>query len=246
LFLCDLCAYKENMAAKRKIFYYLKKTILLLLMFLLTFSGYVAIITRNNTDMTIRQRVLKAIYPAVTWIGKVIGKRDKIFSNDSSITSPVSVYDLKIILNNGDSVPLSSFKGKKLMLVNTASNCGYTEQFSELEKLYRENTDRLVIIGFPSNDFKEQEKGTDEEIARFCKLNYGVSFPLAKKTSVLEGPDQNPVYDWLTKKENNGWTNKKPSWNFSKYLVNENGVLVNYFDPSISPLSKEIQEALKK
>ena len=93
---------------------------------------------------------------------------------------------------------------------------------------------------------KEQEKGTDEDIEKFCRLNYGVTFPLAKKSSVIPGPEQNPVFQWLTDKNKNGWTSKKPSWNFSKYLVNEEGVLVNYFDPSISPTGKEVMDAIKK
>jgi glutathione peroxidase len=109
-----------------------------------------------------------------------------------------------------------------------------------------ENENKLIVIGFPANDFKEQEKGNDEEIAQFCKLNYGVTFPLVKKSSVLSGAEQHPVFQWLSDKNKNGWTNKKPSWNFSKYLVNEEGTLINYFDPSISPVSKEVIEAIKK
>jgi len=196
--------------------------------------------------MTIRQKVLKTIYPAVTWFGKITGRNAKVFTNETPATPAQSIYDLSVSLNNGDSISLSKYKGKKLMLVNTASDCGYTDQFSELEKLYKENYDKLVIIGFPANDFKQQEKGSDEEIAQFCKINYGVTFPLAKKSSVIEGPEQNPVFKWLTDKTKNGWTSKKPSWNFSKYLVNEQGVLINYFDPSISPVSKEVLEAIKK
>ena len=149
-------------------------------------------------------------------------------------------------MNNGDSIPLSNYKGKKLLIVNTASDCGYTDQYDNLQKLYEENKEKLVIIGFPANDFKEQEKGTDEDIEKFCRLNYGVTFPLAKKSSVIPGPEQNPIFQWLTDKNKNGWTSKKPSWNFSKYLINEEGVLVNYFDPSISPTGKEVMDAIKK
>ncbi len=196
--------------------------------------------------MTIRQRVLKAVYPAFTWFGRVTGKNSKVFTNDSTATPVRSVYDLSFTMNNGETILLSTYKGKKILLVNTASDCGYTDQYEDLQKLYEENKDKLVIIGFPANDFKEQEKGSDEDIAQFCKLNYGVTFPLAKKSSVIPGADQNPVFQWLTDKNKNGWTNKKPSWNFSKYLVNENGTLVNYFDPSISPTGSEIKAAIKK
>jgi glutathione peroxidase len=234
------------MNGKNKILRFLKKLCIALLMFVIAFSGYVAIVTRNTKDMTIRQRILKAVYPAFTWFGRVTGKNSKAFRNESPVAPPQSLYDLAITMNNGDSIPLTNYKGKKLLFVNTASDCGYTDQYDALQKLYEENKDRLVIIGFPANDFKEQEKGTDEEIAEFCKINYGVTFPLAKKSSVIAGPEQNPVFQWLTDKNKNGWTSKKPSWNFSKYLVNEQGVLVNYFDPSISPTSKEVIDAIKK
>jgi glutathione peroxidase len=234
------------MVTKNKIASFLKKTFIVLLMLLITFSGYVYVVTANTKNMTIRQRVLKAVYPVVTWFGRVTGKNSKVFSNDSTLAPIQSLYDLSFTMNNGQTIPLSTYKGKKILLVNTASDCGYTDQYEDLQKLYEENKDKLVIIGFPANDFKEQEKGTDEDIAQFCKLNYGVTFPLAKKSSVVAGEDQNPVFQWLTDKNKNGWTSKKPSWNFSKYLVNENGVLVNYFDASISPSGSEIKAAIKK
>lgn len=234
------------MSKQNKLPRFLKKLFIALLLFLVAFSGYVAIVTINVKDMTIRQRVLKAVYPAFTWINKIIGKNSKVFTNESPASPPQSIYDLSISLNSGDSIPLSNYKGKKLLIVNTASDCGYTDQYDDLQKLYEENKEKLVIIGFPANDFKEQEKGTDEEIEKFCRLNYGVTFPLAKKSSVIPGPEQNPIFQWLTDKHKNGWTNKKPSWNFSKYLVNEEGVLVNYFDPSISPTGKEVMNAIRK
>ena len=196
--------------------------------------------------MTIRQKFLKLVYPLFTWFGRITGRRSKVLSNGSPAPPPQSIYNLSVDLNNGLSVPLSGYKGKKILFVNTASDCGYTDQYDELQELYEGNKDKLVIIGFPANDFKEQEKGTDEEIARFCKINYGVTFPLAKKSSVQPGHEQNPVFRWLSDKSKNGWTNKKPSWNFSKYLVNEEGILTNYFDPSISPVSKEVLDAINK
>jgi glutathione peroxidase len=228
---------------KRGIF---KKTAIIFLMLLITFSGYVIFETRNTKNMTIRQRVLKTVYPAFTWWNKITGKNSKVFTNETELAPVQSLYDLSITLNNGEMVPLSKYKGKKMMLVNTASNCGFTDQYNALQQLFMENENKLIVIGFPANDFKEQEKGNDEEIAQFCKLNYGVTFPLVKKSSVLSGAEQHPVFQWLSDKNKNGWTNKKPSWNFSKYLVNEEGTLINYFDPSISPVSKEVIEAIKK
>src|SRR4030095_49699 len=138
------------MSSQNKMLRFLKKLFLALLLFLIAFSGYVAIDTRNIKDMTIRQRVLKAVYPAFTWLGRITGRRNKVFSNESPTQPPQSLYDLSIALNNGDSIPLARYKGKKLLLVNTASDCGYTDQYDDLQKLYEENKDKLVIIGFPA------------------------------------------------------------------------------------------------
>ena len=143
-------------------------------------------------------------------------------------------------MNTGKELKFDSLKGKKILLVNTASDCGYTGQYDDLQKLYQDYSDRLMVIGFPANDFKQQEKGNDEEIAQFCKLNFGVTFPLAKKSPVIKGEDQQEVFRWLTDKTKNGWNNKQPSWNFSKYLVDEKGILTSYFDPAVSPLSEEV------
>jgi len=132
------------------------------------------------------------------------------------------------------------------LLVNTASDCGYTEQYDALQQLYEQNEDKLVVIGFPANDFKQQEKGTDEEIAQFCKLNFGVTFPLMKKSSVIKGEEQNVVFQWLTDSAKNGWNGKYPSWNFCKYIVSAGGVLTHYFGSSVSPLSREVLNAVNE
>lgn len=178
------------------------------------------------------------------YIHKLTGSRAKSFENKNKIPPHRLFYNLSVILNNGNELKFDSFRGKKVLLVNTASDCGYTGQYDSLQKLYSENQDKLVVIGFPSNDFKEQEKGTDEEIASFCKINFGVSFPLAKKSTVRKGKQQNPVFQWLTHSAENGWCNKQPSWNFSKWLVNEKGILTNYFDPGVSPLSEKLMKAV--
>ena len=220
----------------------LKKLILVLLLLLITLLGYVEIVNLHSENMTMRQKFLKAFYPALMWFSK---KKNNVSSNDS-VQASSSFYSLEAIANNGTSINFSELKGKKVLLVNTASDCGYTPQYEELQKLYKQFENKLVIIGFPANDFKEQEKGTDKEIAEFCKVNYGVTFPLAQKSSVIKGNEQNEVFKWLSDKSKNGWNDKQPSWNFSKYLVNENGMLINYFDPAVSPLSKEVTGAITK
>ena len=214
-----------------------------MLVFFVAFTGYVAVVTRNTKGMTIRQKVLKAVYPAFTWWGRISGKNSKVFTNESPAVPPQSLYDLSVTLNNGESIPLSNYRGKKLLLVNTASDCGYTDQYDDLQKLYDENKDNLVIIGFPANDFKEQEKGTDEEIARFCKLNYGVTFPMAEKVSV-KGDDIHPLFRYLTDEAEKMGVKDPIKWNFTKFLVDEKGKLVAVYPSKVKPMSEEITKYL--
>lgn len=195
--------------------------------------------------MTPRQKILKFFYPAFVWINKVNDRHHKIIRNEKNIPPLNPIYELAIPLNNGKLEPLSNYRNKKILFVNTASDCGYTNQYDALESLYEKNISTLAIIGFPANDFKEQEKGSDEEIAQFCRINFGVTFPLAKKSAVRKGSEQNPVFEWLSDKSKNGWLDKAPPWNFSKYLINEKGMLTHYFDPAIDPLSPQMIEAIK-
>jgi glutathione peroxidase len=184
------------------------------------------------------------VYPVWMWWAGITGKNNKKLAQEKK-QPPVSFYSLKGTLNNGDPFDFSMLKGRKVMLVNTASDCGYTDQYEDLQNLYEQNGDKLTVIGFPANDFKEQEKGTDEEIAQFCKLNYGVTFPLMKKSIVVKQPGQNEIFKWLTDPALNGWNEQAPTWNFSKYIVDENGVLTHFFGSSVSPTSSEIKKALK-
>lgn len=195
--------------------------------------------------MTLRQEVLKALYPALMKVGKWFGSKAKVETIKDNGKPIIPFYDLKATANNGTQVNFEDFKGKKVLIVNTASDCGYTAQFYELEKLNDLYKERLAIIGFPSNNFKEQEPGTDSEIAAFCHTTFGIEFPLMKKSKVLKGDQQNEVYQWLTDKNKNGWNEVEPEWNFSKFLVNEQGLLTHYFGPSVSPLSQEVRKNLE-
>ena len=194
--------------------------------------------------MTVRQRVLKLVYPVLMKMTGAKSKTEKIKINEQKVYPYYPFYDLHAPLINGNELFFSELKGKKILLVNTASDCGYTNQYNDLEKLYQRFKDKLVILAFPANDFKEQEKGSDDAIAVFCKINFGVTFPLMKKSSVVKGTLQNSVFDWLSHLSKNGWNNMGPEWNFSKYVVDETGMLTHYFAPSVSPLSKEVLKAI--
>ena len=222
----------------------LKNIFVVIAMLALVFVGYVMIVNRNTSNMTGRQKILRAVYPLLAWTNKFSDKNRQT-SAHTPVAAPVSLYSLQAILNDGTTLNMASLKGKKILLVNTASDCGYTSQYEQLQKLYSQYGNTLVVIGFPANDFKEQEKGTDEEIASFCKKNYGVSFPLAEKSIVIKKTDQNSVFQWLTDASKNGWNNQAPTWNFCKYLVNEEGMLTNYFGPAVEPTSEEIVKAIK-
>lgn len=171
--------------------------------------------------------------------------RGKLFYNEEHALPLLSVHDIEVTDNHKLQFPFTRLKGKKILIVNTASDCGFVDQFNELQKLYVQYFDKLMIVVFPSNDFDNQEKASDEEIAIFCKDNYGVTFPIMRKSSVLKGNAQNEIYKWLTDAYQNGWNDHAPDWNFSKYLIDENGVLTHYFGTSISPFSKEILKAIE-
>ena len=144
----------------------------------------------------------------------------------SGFSSGKSFYDFKVKTLEGKDFDLASLKGKKVMVVNTASKCGFTPQYKELEKLYEEYSDVLVILGFPANNFANQEPGSASDIRKFCTENYGVTFPMMEKISV-KGKDMFPLYKWLTSKEQNGVMDSEVKWNFQKYLIDENGNLVD-------------------
>jgi len=170
------------------------------------------------------------------------------FCNSQSVSQDnlKSLHDFKAEMINGELLDFSSLKGKKVLIVNTASYCGLTYQYQELESLYQNYKELdFEIIAFPSNNFGKQEPGTNEEIENFCDSKYATSFILMSKIDV-KGKNIHPVYEWLTKKELNGVKNSSVRWNFQKYLIDENGKLVNYFHPYTSPKSSKIKNWIKK
>jgi glutathione peroxidase len=160
-----------------------------------------------------------------------------------NVMSKKSIYEYSFTSIDGITIPLTQFKGKKILIVNVASKCGFTPQYEDLEKLYRQNSDKLVIIGFPANNFNEQEPGSNKEIASFCRSKYDVTFPMSEKISVI-GKDQSDLYRWLTDKTLNGWNDLAPKWNFYKYLISENGELIKVIPSTTKPLDKEITDLL--
>jgi glutathione peroxidase len=153
-------------------------------------------------------------------------------------TPPDNIYQFKINSIDGQAMNLADYKGKKILLVNTASKCGFTPQYKELEELSRKYKDKLVVIGLPANNFGNQEPGENEDIKAFCEKNFGVTFPLTEKVSV-KGEDINPLFDYLTQAPNPDFTGEV-KWNFEKFLIDENGKLMHRFRSDVKPLSLEI------
>lgn len=180
--------------------------------------------------MTCRQRILKMFYPLLmrTNMNKKI--------RTSHVEPQVSIHSLEMELNDGSCLKMGKISQKKILIVNTAGDCGYTAQYRELQSLFEQYSDRLMIIAFPSNDFKEQESGSDHAIGEFCRIHFGVSFPVVKKSTVIKSKQQHPVFRWLCNKNQNGWNDGNPDWNFTKYLIDESGNLKGVFGPGVSPM----------
>jgi glutathione peroxidase len=179
---------------------------------------------------------MKAIYLSIILIA---------MTTISNAQETKTFHDFTATTIDGEPFPLSQLKGKKVLVVNTASKCGYTPQYAKLEELYKTyGGENFTIIGFPANNFLSQEPGTNEEIKSFCTLNYGVTFPMMSKISV-KGKEMDPIYKWLTSKEENGVMKSKVKWNFQKYMINEDGTLAGMVPPGKSPLNDTIVNWIK-
>jgi glutathione peroxidase len=164
----------------------------------------------------------------------------------NTTTQMGSIHDFQIkALNSEDLIHLSDFKGKKILMVNVASKCGFTYQYEGLEELYQKYKDQLVVIGVPCNQFLFQESGSEEKIATFCSTTYGVSFPMTQKIEV-KGKGAHPIYKWLTSKELNGKDNYKVSWNFNKFLLDEEGNLIAHFPSNVKPMDDAITSLIEE
>ncbi|MEO6304795.1 MAG: glutathione peroxidase [Bacteroidia bacterium] len=164
-------------------------------------------------------------------------------SNVRSIERMATIYDFKLKTIDGEEITLARFKGKKMLLINTASECGFTPQYKNLQALHEQYGSKVVLIGFPANNFGKQEPGTNAEIKGFCTKNYGVTFQMMDKISVA-GADADPLYKWLSDKQQNGVCENAPNWNFCKYLIDEKGNIIKFFPSKVDPLSKDITSLL--
>tara|TARA_A100001035_G_scaffold277291_1_gene273819 strand:+ start:1004 stop:1606 length:603 start_codon:yes stop_codon:yes gene_type:complete len=162
----------------------------------------------------------------------------------NNVVAPDSFYDLNITDINGENIHLSKFKGKKVMIVNVASRCGYTSQYRGLQELYNNHQEELEIIAIPCNDFGSQESGSNSDIRNFCETRYGVSFTMGSKQNIKSSPIS-PIYKWLSDPKQNGWNSNLPSWNFCKYIINEEGQLTHFLRSSFRPNGEDMKSIIK-
>ncbi len=171
-------------------------------------------------------------------------KKEKAMRPDEQATGTKSLHDFKMKALVGDeTIDLSQYKGKKVVLINVASKCGFTPQYADWQAFHEQYGKDVVVLGFPANNFGGQEPGAEDEIATFCQKNYGVTFQMFDKIDVV-GKLQHPLYKWLSTEELNGWNDKAPTWNFCKYVVNEQGELTNFFASGVKPSDEEFKKAV--
>lgn len=163
----------------------------------------------------------------------------KKFSSNSSLEPLVPLYHIPLVTIKGEVITLEKYRGKRILIVNVASECGYTPQYAQLQELHDNSGNDIAVLGFPCNQFGSQEPGNEEQIIAFCSRAYGVTFPMFSKV-LVSGPEQHPLFRWLSDPSMNGWNNVAPDWNFCKYVIDEKGKLLHYLSPSIKPFDERI------
>jgi len=177
-------------------------------------------------------------------IKHIFSDKELSLSRPASALPKGSFYDYSLkSLDGKQTVDFSRYKGKKVVVLNVASKCGFTPQYADWQAFHKKYGDKIVVIGIPANNFRSQEPGSSDEIAEFCQKNYGVTFQMLEKVSVL-GEDQHPLYQFLSKKDLNGWNDAAPTWNFCKYVINEKGELTNFFASKVTPDNEEFKKAV--
>ena len=202
--------------------------------------------------MTMKRKIIFATVSILTLTSLMSFRLIKMLFSDKKMVSvkPANVmakgsfYDFKLkSLDGKETIDFTKYKGKKVVVVNTASECGYTPQYADWQAFHKEYGDKIVVLGVPANNFGGQEPGSNKEIATFCQKNYGVTFQMLEKVSVV-GSDQHPLFKWLSKKDLNGWNDKEPTWNFCKYVINEKGEISHFFASGVKPNSPEFKKAV--
>ena len=190
------------------------------------------------------KRIFIFLLSAVAFLQSCMNQKTEVSQQKTAENMGKTIYDYKVESLDGGEINFADYKGKKILIVNTASECGFTPQYADLEKVYQQYKDKVVIIGFPANNFGRQEPGTNAEIGAFCQKNYGVTFPMAAKVSV-KGDDTAPIFKYLTEKELNGVKNTAILWNFTKFLIDENGKLIDTFISTTKPTDDAIVKYFK-
>jgi glutathione peroxidase len=195
----------------------------------------------SETKKTNSSSIQDAAEPTGNAVPTTLSNESRAAIEDN--TAPKSIYDFKLTDIDGKPFSLKNFAGKKILIVNTASKCGYTKQYDDLEALYKKYSDKLVVVGFPSGNFMEQEFDGNEEIKEYCKKNHGVTFPLSTKVNVT-GREAIPLFQWLVNPKQNGGINATIAWNFTKFLIDEKGSLLAFYPSKVNPLDNEIVSKL--
>jgi glutathione peroxidase len=167
-------------------------------------------------------------------IKNIFSRKNKHYEMSTSEVTKGSLFTFTLNGIDGKPISLEKYKGKKVVIINTASKCGFTPQYADWQKFHEKYGEKVVVLGFPANDFMKQEPGSNKDIAGFCQKNYGVTFQMFEKVDVT-GDKQHELFQWLSKKDQNGWNDQAPTWNFCKYIINENGQLTHFFESSIKP-----------
>jgi glutathione peroxidase len=176
-------------------------------------------------------------------IKNILGDKKEVKIAEDTADLKGSFYDFTVNSLDGKSINFKNFKGKKIVVINVASKCGYTPQYEDWQTFHEKYGEKIIVLGFPANNFLSQESGTNGEIAAFCQKNYGVTFQMFEKLDVI-GDSQHPLFKWLSSKDLNGWNDQAPTWNFCKYIINEKGKLTHFLASKITPESKEFKQAI--
>lgn len=187
--------------------------------------------------------LLSALYIKKDLITKVLSSKNGVKTTQNFEIAKGSLYDFKVNTLEGKPLDLSEYKGKKVVILNVASKCGFTPQYADWQKFHEAYGSKIAVLGFPANDFLKQEPGSNDEIAEFCQKNYGVSFQMFEKVEVT-GKSKHPLFKWLSQKELNGWNDQEPTWNFCKYIINENGQVTHFFESKILPSNQDFKKAI--